>query len=224
MRTATWSCNLGCSVGALFAVVSDSYDLWNAIENIWCEGLLDQVKEYGSCVVIRPDSGTPHEVVLRALQILDRKVGCTENTKGFRLLPPHVRIIQGDGITSETIELILKTITDAHYSASNIAFGMGSGLLQQVNRDMAKMAMKTSWGLIDGQGVDIFKDPVTDPGKRSMRGRPEVIQRNGILQTVPGPIATGSQLDTIWETGEFKTRYSLGQMRARSDAALMELV
>nr|WP_315981873.1 hypothetical protein [Aliamphritea spongicola] len=54
-------------------------------------------------------------------------------------------------------------------SADNIAFGMGGELLQKVNRDTLNFAMKTSAVNIAGQWRDVYKDPVTDSGKRSKK-------------------------------------------------------
>lgn len=157
--------------GAIFAVVSDSYDLFNAVENIWIGGgLLDQVKERGATVVIRPDSGDPLTVPVEVIKLIAEKYGYTVNSKGYKVLPDHVRVIQGDGITIDSLPVILRNLLDAGFSASNIAFGMGGGLLQQVNRDTFKFAMKASAAKIDGIWIDVYKDPVTDTGKRSKRG------------------------------------------------------
>jgi nicotinamide phosphoribosyltransferase len=57
------------------------------------------------------------------------------------------------------------------YSADNIAFGMGGALLQQVDRDTQKFAMKASSAKINGEWVSVVKDPITDPGKKSKAGR-----------------------------------------------------
>ena len=50
----------------LVAVVSDSFDIYNACEKVWGEQLKDMVVERGNrdgVLVIRPDSGDPPEVV-----------------------------------------------------------------------------------------------------------------------------------------------------------------
>ena len=61
--------------GKLFACVSDSYDLFHAVEHIWGDSLRDEIMSSGATLVIRPDSGHPSEVILKTLQILERKVG-----------------------------------------------------------------------------------------------------------------------------------------------------
>jgi len=49
--------------GSLLAVVSDSYDIYNACENIWGKELKQEVINSGATVVVRPDSGHRPEVV-----------------------------------------------------------------------------------------------------------------------------------------------------------------
>lgn len=161
--------------GSILAVVSDSYDIYNATEKIWGEQLRQKVIDSGATVVIRPDSGDPVLVVNTLLHTLSRKFGTTTNSKGYKVLN-NVRVIQGDGLNPQTIEAILKSAKMAGFSADNIAFGMGGGLLQKVNRDTCKFAYKCSAIAIqeaDGsvQWRDVYKDPVTDPGKKSKRGR-----------------------------------------------------
>lgn len=158
--------------GAIFAVVVDSYDIFNAVEKLWIGGgLLNKVKELGATVVLRPDSGDPRIIPIQIIDLIASKYGYSINSKGYKVLPPEVRVIQGDGITPETIKIILKNLEVAGYSASNIAFGMGAGLLQSVNRDTFKFALKCSAININGEWKDVFKDPITDSGKKSKRGR-----------------------------------------------------
>lgn len=170
--------------GKAFSVVSDSYDLWNAIDNIWGDTLKDDVKNMGGTLVIRPDSGEPTKVVREALERLAVKFGTTVNSKGYKVLPDYVRIIQGDGISPQTLGKIIDAVTDAGFSAENITFGMGGGLLQQVNRDTMSWAMKASAISIHGEWKQIYKDPVTSHSKRSKKGRLALIENNGKLATV----------------------------------------
>lgn len=158
--------------GAIFAVVSDSYDIFNAVENIWIKGgLIAKVKEAGATIVIRPDSGDPTRVPVQIIEMLCNEYGFTMNSKGYKVLPPEVRVIQGDGITPRTLQTILENLLLNGYSASNVAFGMGGGLLQMVNRDTFQFAMKASAAKVDGKWIDVYKQPKTDSGKNSKRGR-----------------------------------------------------
>lgn len=157
--------------GALLAVVSDSYDIDNAVTNIWGKELRQQVIDSGATIVIRPDSGDPATMVLRVVKQLDKSYGSEINGKGYKVLN-HVRVIQGDGIDGpETLEEILSLLASEGYSADNVAFGMGGGSLQQVNRDTYKFAMKCSAVKIAGEWKDVFKCPVDAPWKASRGGR-----------------------------------------------------
>lgn len=202
--------------GALVAVVSDSYDIFNACENIWGGTLRQEVIDSGGTVVVRPDSGHPPTVVLQCLRLLDSKFGSTVNSKGYKVLN-NVRVIQGDGVNSESINTILNVATQAGYSATNIAFGMGGALLQQHNRDTQKFAMKCSYILANGQDIDVFKDPITDSGKRSKRGRLDVIRGPHGIETVKLKVSESEHADSIMETvflnGEVLKEYTLEEIR-----------
>lgn len=161
--------NLYAKPGSLVACVSDSYDIYNACK-LWGTELKQQVIDSRATIVIRPDSGDPVEVVTKVALILDQYFGSEVNTKGFKVLN-NVRIIQGDGITTESVGAILKSLEDHGFSADNVAFGQGGALLQQVNRDTCRFAMKCSAIMINAQWVDVKKDPITDSGKRSKAGR-----------------------------------------------------
>jgi nicotinamide phosphoribosyltransferase len=156
--------------GAVLAVVSDSYDIYNAAEKLWGEELRQQVIDSGATVVIRPDSGDPVEVNRQLIEILGQKFGYTKNAKGFKVLN-NVRLIQGDGVNELSIRSILGGFMAMGWSADNIAFGMGGALLQQLDRDTQKFAMKCSSVCINGEWIDVVKDPITDPGKKSKAGR-----------------------------------------------------
>lgn len=156
--------------GAVLAIVSDSYDIYNAVDKLWGEELRQQVIDSGATVVIRPDSGDPEIICRNLVQKLDAKFGSTVNSKGFKVLN-NVRLIQGDGINEHTVRCILGSFQAYGYSADNIAFGMGGALLQQVDRDTQKFAMKCSSAEINGEWVDVQKDPITDSGKKSKAGR-----------------------------------------------------
>lgn len=201
--------------GALFAVVSDSYNLYNAVENIWGKELRGEVIASGATLIVRPDSGDPATVVLKTLQLLDKQFGSSYNTKMFKVLN-NVRVIQGDGINEESIREILELATKNGYSATNIAFGMGGALLQQVNRDTQKFAFKCSYAVVDGKGVDVFKDPVTDQGKRSKKGLLDLVFQNGKFATVAGQDNFGSVLKVVYENGKVTKEYSLDEIRRRS--------
>ncbi len=157
--------------GKIFAVVSDSYDIYNAVSNIWGKELKEQVKQSGATLVIRPDSGEPKEIVLEVIKRVYKAFGGYRNSKGYIVLDDSVRIIQGDGVDKQAIKEILEAIKNEGFSAENIAFGMGGNLLQNVGRDDFRFAMKASAICVNGEWRDVYKDPITDSGKRSKRGR-----------------------------------------------------
>lgn len=209
--------------GSLLAVVSDSYNLWNAVSHLWGEKLKQEVIDSGAVVVIRPDSGNPPEVVLKTCQLLDEKFGHTINSKGYKVLN-NVRVIQGDGINEHSIKEILNRLLLNGFSATNIAFGMGGALLQQHNRDTQKFAMKCSYITCNGVGIDVFKDPVTDHGKRSMPGRLDLVS----LKDTTGHVCyatdrlgqneiakSTSAMQTVYENGEVLVDDDFATIRAR---------
>lgn len=156
--------------GSIYAVVSDSYDIFNAVENIWGKELRELVVSRKGTLVIRPDSGDPVEVLPKLITSIYKNFGGVKNDKGYIVLN-NVRLIWGDGINEMAIRSILRAIVDIMgFSADNIAFGMGGALLQIVNRDTQKFAMKCSAIFNGAEWVDVFKDPVTDPGKASKKG------------------------------------------------------
>jgi nicotinamide phosphoribosyltransferase len=199
----------------LVAVVSDSYDIWNAIDNIWGGELKAEVEETGGTLVIRPDSGEPVEIVPLAVEKLMDKFGYTMNSKGYKLLPPCVRLIQGDGVCAASIEAILAEMKKRGLSADNVAFGMGGELLQKVNRDTQKFAMKASAICINGEWRDVYKDPITDQGKRSKKGRLALIKENGTFKTVlKNQIAAdNNQLKTVFKNGKLLIELTFDQVR-----------
>lgn len=154
------------------ACVSDTRDIYNACDYLWGQVFRERVLARVGFLVVRPDSGNPTEVVMKCLRILDKRFGSSYNQKNYRVLDPHVRLIWGDGIDPQGIDMILSVMDINGYSADNIGFGMGGGLLQKVNRDTMKWKFAASAvTLDDGTVRDIFKSPITDNGKISVPGR-----------------------------------------------------
>jgi nicotinamide phosphoribosyltransferase len=226
--------------GATVAIVSDSYDIFDATSRLWGTELKDEVIASGATVVIRPDSGDPVVVIPKMLSILSEKFGYTTNAKGYKVLN-NVRIIWGDGINSVSLSSILRCVVDvAGWSADNIAFGMGGGLLQQCDRDTLKFAMKcssigirvadigTSAEPKDGipmlEWRDVFKDPVTDHGKSSLKGRVTLWQCGSEFETsvakptrwVDNGFNWQEALVTYYEDGEVKFTQTFDEVRANS--------
>lgn len=205
--------------GRIVAVVSDSWDLWHAIDDIWGGELKARVEQSGGTLVVRPDSGEPTEVVPEAIERLMTHFGYRVNSKGYRVLPDCIRLIQGDGVDAESIEAILAIMKQRELSADNIAFGMGGALLQKLNRDTQKFAMKASAICINGQWHDVYKDPVTDPGKRSKRGRLALIHDDiqGYQTIRADELGTrANQLMTVFRNGKILKEWTFEEVRQRA--------
>uniref|UniRef100_A0AAQ5YRU4 Nicotinamide phosphoribosyltransferase n=1 Tax=Amphiprion ocellaris TaxID=80972 RepID=A0AAQ5YRU4_AMPOC len=200
------------------SVVSDSYDIFNACKHIWGDKLKEQVMERSqdSCLVIRPDSGDPTETLIEVIKILEECFGCSLNSVGYKVLPSYLRIIQGDGIDLTSVDEILQKLSDEGWSAENMFFGCGSALLQKLNRDTLSCAFKCSYVETNGKGMDVYKQPVTDPSKGSKRGRLS-LRRNsdGFLETIERGAGKPEEdlLVTVFENGSLVQDYSLEEIR-----------
>jgi len=203
----------------LVAVVSDSYNVYEACEKLWGQVLREKVLGRQGTLVVRPDSGTPREVVLKVLEILAEKFGHETNSKGYRVLNPKVRVIQGDGVNYWTIQDTLTAMNRAGWSADNITFGMGGALLQQLNRDTQKFAFKCSNVTVAGEDRDVFKDPVEGHDKASKRGRLALHFRNGAWSTERtrrGAEDKENHLRSVFRNGELLLTQTVAQVRQRA--------
>lgn len=209
--------------GKMVAVVSDSYDIYNACKHLWGEELKDRVINGGGRVVVRPDSGDPEVVPVECVEILMEAFGYDVNSKGFKVLPPYIRVIQGDGIEQDSINGIIENLKAKGFAVENVCFGMGGALLQQVNRDTQKFAMKASAIQINGLWHDVYKDPVTDPGKVSKRGELALVSEAGVgavsFKTIRRIELAGTNnlLDKVFENGKILRTQSLAEIRKNSE-------
>ena len=150
--------------GRLFSVVWDSYDYAAALREV-LPAVAQQLIDKGGVMVIRPDSGDSIDCVLQALRAGEKVFGADVNSRGYKVVR-HVAVIHGDGLSHAKIKDISRAVADAGYSAECVAYGMGGGLLQRINRDMLSCATKLSF-LIDDQGRprQVAKHPKHDGGK-----------------------------------------------------------
>lgn len=200
----------------LVACVSDSYDIYNACKNIWGDKLKDKILNRDGCLVIRPDSGNPEIVIENLLNILADRFGYSINDKGYRVLNEKVRLIQGDGVNYNSIKSILLMMKQEKWSADNIAFGMGGALLQQLNRDTQKFAFKCSAIKINGEWKPVWKDPVTDKGKMSKKGRLALVEVDqNSYSTVPKEISGKPDLlKTVFKNGKIMKEYDWNEIKS----------
>lgn len=209
--------------GKIFACVSDSYDIFAAVDHLWGEVLREKVIASGATLVVRPDSGDPVEIVAKTLELLGARFGVDVNSKGYKVLR-HVRVIQGDGVNPESIKAMLARVVADGFSAENVAFGMGGALLQRLDRDTQKFAYKASAAEIGGAWRDVYKDPVTDHGKRSKRGLLGLVNDGGYRTVAVDasrfePLGGGvNVLRPVYRDGELLIDEPLAVIRKRAAA------
>lgn len=205
----------------LVACVSDSFNIWDACKELWGTKLRDEVSSRKGVLVVRPDSGHPPEVVIKCLEILGAQFGTTVNSKGFRELPPFIRLIQGDGVDLKQLKNILAHMHAFGWCTDMVAFGSGGGLLQKLNRDTLKCAYKCSWVEVevDGKTVsrDVSKNPITDKGKKSKRGRLTLECNDGVWSTVENGDPSRDCLKPVFKDGELLEEYNFADIRARAE-------
>jgi len=209
------------------ACVSDSYNIFKACEEYWGTELRDEILNRKGTLVIRPDSGDPIMTLLAIFEILFSKFGFTTNAKGYKVLPPQVRVIQGDGVNYEAIISIYEALKSNGISAENLVLGMGGALLQKVDRDTQKFALKCSSAIINGREVAVEKNPtemdaqghITPSFKKSKGGRLKLVKINGIFKTVNEheypELRDG--LRTVFENGELIDPITFEQVRINAN-------
>jgi nicotinamide phosphoribosyltransferase len=202
----------------IVACVSDSYDIYKAVQDLWGGKLRDKVMRRKGTLVIRPDSGEAVTVLEQIFNIAAQKFGYEVNRKGWKVLAPQVRFIQGDGVNYHTIQNMISQLTRKGWSMDNWSFGMGGALLQQLNRDTLRFALKCSAIDIDGQWHDVYKQPITDPGKDSRAGRFVLLKEGNEFVTVKqesGRAIEGTdQLEMVLEDGVLHRKQTLDEIRA----------
>jgi nicotinamide phosphoribosyltransferase len=210
----------------IVSCVSDSYDIFKACSQYWGTELKELVLNRNGVLVIRPDSGDPVFTLLRVFEILFEKFGYTINDKGFKVLPPQVRVIQGDGVNIQTIRLIYGALQVNGISAENLVLGMGGALLQKVDRDTQKFAFKCSYAEVNGKAVDVQKNPVeldshgdlVTSFKKSKAGRLKLVktyESYGTVRAEELPDAA-DQLVTVFENGRLVNESAFEQVRERA--------
>jgi nicotinamide phosphoribosyltransferase len=205
----------------LVACVSDSYDIYNATSNIWGRELKEMVEARDGTLVVRPDSGNPTVVPLKVIEMLMDRFGFTTNSKGYKVLPPCVRVIQGDGMNLDTIKKLVVNAMDRGISVDNFAMGMGGGLLQKLDRDTLQYAMKASAIKINNVWQDVYKEPATDTGKKSKRGRLMAVRDTTGVHTVTmaddgtfgEAIYREALMSPVWRDGELLRATPFAQVR-----------
>lgn len=191
----------------LVACVSDSYNIFRACSEYWGKELIDLIlsrpAEPGNQLVIRPDSGHVLNTLKKIFKILFDKFGYTVNEKGYKVLPPQVRVIQGDGVNLNSIMEIYAMLDEEKISPENLVLGMGGKLLQSdIDRDTNNFATKACYAIVDGEEVNVQKNP-TEMDADGNIGRSFKKSKKGKLKLVKnedGTYRTVSSLDKDYES------------------------
>lgn len=161
-----------------FSAVLDSYDYWNVIDNVLPQ-IKPEIMTHNGCMLMRGDSGDCIEVVTKTVFKLWDEFGGTINSKGYKVLDPHVKVIYGDSITIQRCERIYEILKDNGFAASNVALGVGSfsfqcveedGILKPFTRDTFSSCIKATYCEIDHKPYPIFKNPKEGGFKKSQKG------------------------------------------------------
>ena len=213
-----------------FSCVCDSYDYWNVVENI-LPSLKDEIMAHNGCFLVRGDSGDCVDVVTKTVFKLWELFGGTVNTKGYKVLDPHVKALYGDSITVERAEKIYQILMDNGFAASNVSLGVGSfsmhcieedGMLKPFTRDTFSSCIKACDAVINDKEYPIFKDPKTDREtgegfKKSQRGACRVFLKDGELTYEDGLTYEESLknniMQPVFRDGKLLVDYTIKQVR-----------
>lgn len=162
------------------------------------------------------DKRTPAEKGV--VELLWETFGGTVNEKGFKVLNPHVGVIYGDSITRDRASEINARLAEKGFASINWVAGIGSFTYQYNTRDTFSSAMKATYAIVDGEPVNLFKNPITDNGmKKSATGRLAVHKRaNGELYLIQNATAEQeavSELQPVWRDGKFLRKQEFSNVR-----------
>ncbi len=211
-----------------FSMVSDTYDYWNMVNNILPQ-VKDDVMNHNGKLLIRPDSGDIVDISVKTVKKLWEIFGGTVNSKGYKVLDPHIGIIYGDGCTLSNVDTIWSELEKRGFSANCIAYGVGAfcfsaivenGKLIVATRDTFGIAMKATYGVINGKKLMIYKDPKTDTSKlkKSHKGCCEVYDgKNGELMCRDEllEMSDNTLLKAVFENGELVREDTFLDIRER---------
>jgi nicotinamide phosphoribosyltransferase len=179
----------------MLSVVIDTYDSHRFVSDYLGTKLHDEIVASGGTLVARPDSGDPTIEPGIIGGLLAEKFGTTVNGAGYKVLAPCVGVIQGDGIRITTLEGVIEGWVAAGFSLDNFVTGMGSGTTNDCQRDDFSWSMKAIANQVAGKWKRLLKDPITDPGKKSLSGLIRCREdANGDLEVFDA-LATGN----VWE-------------------------
>ncbi len=222
----------------ILSVVSDTWDLWKVCTEHLVT-LKKEIMDRDGKLVIRPDSGDPVDILCGTLQVIpypeDYKLkpfekgviellwdvfGGTINEQGYKVLDPHIGAIYGDSITIDRADEICARLEAKGFASTNVVLGIGSFTYQYNTRDTFGFAMKATYVEVNGEGREIFKDPITDDGtKKSATGLLHVEElpdgKIGLYDKVSWNTEDTGLLQTIYRNGFFENTTTLEEIRQR---------
>ncbi len=211
-----------------FSAVLDSYDYWNVIDNVLPK-LKKEILEHNGCMLMRGDSGDCVEVVTKTVFKLWDIFGGTVNSKGYKVLDPHVKAIYGDSITIQRCREIYQILVDSGFACNNVSLGVGSfsmqcveeeGILKPFTRDTFSSCIKATYCEVDKKPIPIFKNPKEGGFKKSQKGLCLVYEEDGKLTFQDGYTSEDlpedkNLLETVYENGKLIKEQSLKEIRKR---------
>ncbi|WP_253250135.1 nicotinate phosphoribosyltransferase [Rhodococcus sp. BUPNP1] len=205
-------------------LLTDSYDHENAVKNILGKELKAEIENFPGVVCARPDSGDPVQVTADTAEWLMDAFGYEVNSKGFKVLPRYLRVVQGDGITLDTLSEIYMELERRGMAAENAIFGMGGGLLQHFNRDTLNFGQKCNAVRVNGEWRDVAKQPTGASFKVSKAGRLALVKRDGEYRTVRRDSVSPEEnlLQPVYRNGKLLKKWDFSELIERSEAEVPE--
>ncbi|MFP9116986.1 nicotinate phosphoribosyltransferase [Flavobacterium sp. RNTU_13] len=212
------------------SIVSDTWDLWKVLTD-YLPRLKDTIAARDGKVVIRPDSGDPVDILCGnpngtteaerkgVVELLWDTFGGSTNSKGYKELIPQIGAIYGDSINVDRATRICERLKQKGFASTNVVLGIGSYTYQYNTRDTFGFAMKATYGEVNGEGREIFKDPVTDDGtKKSAKGLIKIVKENNtytLVDQVSWDEENTGELKEVFRDGKLLIDQSLAEIRAR---------
>ena len=210
-----------------FSMVSDTYNYWNLVDNLLPQ-CREEIMNHNGKLLIRPDSGDIVEISVKTVQKLWDMFGRSINEKGYKELDPHIGIIYGDGCTLDRVKEIWRQLEELEFAANCITFGVGAfcftalnedGKMVILTRDTFGIAMKATYGVINGKEYFIYKDPKTDTDhlKKSHKGCCRVYREDGQLKCEDElyGLSDDTLLQTVFYDGQIMKWETIEDIRKR---------
>jgi nicotinamide phosphoribosyltransferase len=208
----------------IVGLLTDTFDHENCVRNIIGGELKEEIQNFPGLIGARADSGDPAQVSADTTEWLMESFGYETNSKGFRVLPPFIRTVWGDGLNLDRLRRIYIELERRGLSADNIFCGMGGGLLQQCNRDSLNFGQKANAVCINGTWMDVCKTPTGDTMKRSKPGRLALQYVDGDYRTVPRDSIPAEEnvLVPVFRNGKLLRTWDFTELIERSERDVPE--